>query len=254
MNEQSLDKASVINTIAQAVICSQDLNWPKIIQCMQSPLEADLTIMARAIQSFPDAPWADAFSKGQLRSKLWLIDELTKIQTSFSCVYTMGGWLGVLPWLMFRDQRMTVDKIRSFDLDPACQPPADKLNIDNTAKSWKFKAITENALTMVFSSDSTYELVGRKSNNTLSKPVHEKPDCIINTSCDHFDDIRSWIYKLPNNVPIVLQNTNTKHDDTHVAHVESVEEFMDSVNLRKVLFSGSLDLDTYKRFMVIGHK
>lgn len=252
--DESNDKLTMINTIAQAVVSSQALNWPKIIQCMQPPSLADLDLMVRAIQAFPQAPWADAFAKGQLRSKLWLIDELVKIKTNFSCIYAIGGWLGVLPWLIFRDDRITVDKIRSFDLDPSCQPPADKLNHDNTIQSWRFKAVTENALTMVYSPDGSYELVGKKANNTLSKQMHERPDCIINTSCDHFDDIRAWIYTLPYDVPIVLQNTNTKHDDTHVGHVDSLDEFVSKSALSTTVFSGELELDAYKRYMVIGYK
>ena len=60
----------------------------------------------------------DAFSRGQLQSKKWLIDVLNdkKIKIGNS-IYVCAGWYGVLPALLF--ERYDVEgNIWSFDIDP----------------------------------------------------------------------------------------------------------------------------------------
>jgi hypothetical protein len=183
-----------------------------------------------------------------------LIEELAKVKNDFLCVYVIGGWLGVLPWLMFRDNKITARDIRSFDIDPSCYRIADDLNIDSKINNWRFKAVTMDANAMKFSSDGYYNFIGEKANGNYSKAKPEKPDCIINTSCDHFSNLHKWIEILPHDVLIVLQNTNVSHDDTHVNCVNDIDEFINQSNLKNIFFSGTLDCGNYKRFMIIGKK
>jgi hypothetical protein len=243
-----------INVFVTSVLRSKDLNWPKILDAVDSPFKNDFSLISKAISTFPDAPWGDAWSKGQLISKSWLIKELTSIKTTLSCVYVMGGWLGVLPWMMFRSDGLNIDKIRTFDIDPTCYMIADKLNIDNKINNWKFKAITSDATQMKFSRNGCYDIEIQRFDGTTAGPWAEKPDCIINTSCDHFLNLAGWVKTLPKESLIVLQNTDAKHDDTHVGIVNTVEEFKLQANLSTVLFSGTLSLESYKRFMLIGYK
>lgn len=210
--------------------------------------------LIKAVTDHPDLPWKDAWSKGQLESKSWMLDQIANIQQSFDCVYVIGGWLGVLPWLMFNDSRFNVNVIKSFDIEPSCEQAADKLNIEKKMDAWKFKAVTEDAMNMRFSKEGVYEFVALKANGNFSKPKPEVPDCIINSSCDHFPDLQGWIQPLPSSSLLVLQNTNHAHDDTHVNCAESLEDFLKQASLTTVLYSGSLDMGFSKRFMIIGHK
>lgn len=254
MNVNSNNRVTNINTFVSSVLRSKDLNWPKILESVQSPFKDDYSLISKAVATYPDAPWQDAWSKGQIGSKLWLINELGKIQHTFSCVYIIGGWLGVLSWLLFRDSIISVNKIRSFDIDPSCHVVADRLNIDNKIDNWKFKAITADAMEMKYSSTGHYDIVMQRFDGTAIGPLPEKPDCIINTSCDHFENLDKWVAGLPKNSLIVLQNTDMKHDDTHVNIVNSIEDFKTQAKLGTVLFSGTLSLENYKRFMLIGHR
>lgn len=199
-------------------------------------------------------PWSDAWSTGQLKSKLWLLDELVKIKHEFSCIYVIGGWLGILSWLLLNDTRFCIEHVRSFDVDPLCEPAADRLNINDKMQAWKFKAITADAVKMKYSPEGYFDLVSIKSNGELSKPRTEKPDCIINTSCDHFEQLDMWIDSLPDESLIILQNTNVIHDDTHIGCAETLQDFEKQANLRRLIYSGELNLGEYKRFMLIGKK
>ena len=49
--------------------------------------------LCTAIKKYPDINWTDAFSKGQLLSKLWLIKELKSIDKNLGTVFVMGGWV-----------------------------------------------------------------------------------------------------------------------------------------------------------------
>lgn len=215
---------------------------------------ARIQSLVKAMSSYPDLPWIDAWSTGQIQSKLWILDELSNINRKFSCVYVMGGWLGVLPWLLLGDDRFSIGIIRSFDIDPACEPAADKLNIGDKMNSWRFKAVTADATQMKYSSDGYHDFVGVKSDGTYSKSRPEHPDCIINTSCDHFSNLDGWIASLPCDSLIVLQNTNIAHDDTHVNCVDTIDGFAKQAKLATLLYLGEIEISGYKRFMIIGKK
>ena len=60
----------------------------------------------------------DALSDGQLNSKLWLLDKIKGID--LGTVFICAGWYGVLATMMFEDENVYVDKIRSFDIDDSC--------------------------------------------------------------------------------------------------------------------------------------
>ena len=211
--------------------------------------------LVKTTTDYSSLPWKEAWSVGQISSKMWILDELEKIHsTSFECIYVMGGWLGVLSWLLLNDDRFTINKIRSFDIDPECEPAADRLNIDSKINDWKFKAVTADATNMSFSVDGFYDLVALKSTGAYSKPRPERPDCIVNTSCDHFKNLSTWISTLPTTSLLILQNTNVAHDDTHVNCVDNIEDFKAQANLTKLFYAGTLELDNYKRFMIIGYR
>src|SRR6056300_1487667 len=37
---------------------------------------------------------SDAFSRGQVNSKIWAMQELQKVQTDFNMIYVLGAWFG----------------------------------------------------------------------------------------------------------------------------------------------------------------
>ena len=82
----------------------------------------------------------DAFSNGQIDSKLWLCRELESLKWTSRLTHVYGGWYGVLAFLLLSREQFKVDKIENFDLDPACQQVADMINANWKLKDWKFKA------------------------------------------------------------------------------------------------------------------
>ena len=71
------------------------------------------------MQSFPSH--VDAWSSGQIGSKLWLCQELEKLpalENRPQTVWILGGWEGTLGFLMLARGKIPIEKLRSFDLDP----------------------------------------------------------------------------------------------------------------------------------------
>ena len=61
----------------------------------------------------------DCFSRGQIESKLWLVNELNKLDVELGTVFLCAGWYATLATMLF-ESNINVDKVRSFDIDPSC--------------------------------------------------------------------------------------------------------------------------------------
>lgn len=203
----------------------------------------------RAMKQNPEAPWQDIFSKGQIQSKIWLIQSLKDIEkTDLGTIFLVGGWVGLLPKMMLEDNELRIEKFRSFDIDPTCARTADLLNWNNL-EEWRFKAQTADALDLDYS---------RCIYNTLRAngdkvELEDSPDTIINTSCDHFDYTK-WFNKIPAGKLVIMQNTDYAHDPSHTHVVPFLKDFQKSVSFSKLLYSDELKLPTSTRFMMIGYK
>jgi len=169
----------------------------------------------------------DAFWSGQMKSKEWLIDNLEPFVTKPSRIEIHGGWVGVLASMIFQS-KIPARYIASVDIDPLCQHVATMMN-KIEEQDGKFKAITGDMCTV---------------------PVHG--DIIINTSCEHItqEQYNIWLGRMPINSLLVLQSNNYKIAE-HVRLAESVDDFAEQCKI-KVLWQGELQLQLYKRFMIIG--
>ena len=189
---------------------------------------------------------SDCLSWGQLKSKQWLIDHLPN---NLGTVFICSGWYATLAGMMFEQNPQNFNKIRSFDIDPTCAKIAESINRTYVIDSWKFKASTMDILNMQY---PTVFQTERADNSTLE--LTEMPDTIINTSCEHIENLNQWYDKIPKNILIVLQSNNYFSLPEHVNCVESLEEFNTQTPMSTVLYEGELDLGKYKRFMRIGYK
>lgn len=204
--------------------------------------------MKRTLTMFPESETAmvDAFSLGQLKSKLWLIENLPdKLGTVFVC----AGWYGTLASFMFERARDKFDKIRSFDIDSSCASVADNMNRPWVMDGWQFKASTMDIHAMEYpTTHTTYRADGS------SLQLTEMPDTIINTSCEHIKDFDRWYNKIPKGVMVILQSNNFFEVAEHVNCVNSYEEFESKTPIEHPFYGGHLELDKYTRFMRIGIK
>lgn len=175
----------------------------------------------------------DAFWRGQIASKEWLIEELIKQKQHIKpwpSIDIHGGWVGTLASLLFQSQ-LYISHINSIDIDPDCEDVALTMN-QMELESGKFRAITANMCT--FRSDA---------------------DVIINTSFEHItqDEYDLWLSGLPQNSLIVLQSNNYTLPE-HVRIAKDLEEFKKQSELEHIFYAGELELPLYKRFMIIGKK
>lgn len=193
----------------------------------------------------------DCFSRGQLQSKIWLIHELKKCKLELGTIYLCAGWYATLAVMLF-ECGLKIDKIRSFDIDPTCENIADNFNKPWFVDQWRFKAVTKNIMHITYN-EHWWESWST-ANNRMSKPICDKPDTIINTSCEHLPDFTGWYNKIPQGKLIVLQANNYHEVEEHVNTYNTVEEFSASAPMTTVLYQGELELKKYKRFMKIGFK
>jgi hypothetical protein len=178
---------------------------------------------------FPDANWDDALAYGQLASKAWLVEEVAKLDRTLGRVDILAGWLGTLSMLMFYDERLSLEHVTSFDIDPACQEIAHVLNAAPFA-SGRFSAATADIFDL--------ELTG---------------DTVINTSCDHIHPFATWYQRIPHGKLVILQNNDfVEADDTHTNTVRGLDEMIAQAPMSNVLFAGQREFPKYTRFMLIG--
>ena len=217
--------------------------------------------MKKMINRFEGDALTDAFSRGQLLSKLWLVDTVNELGLDLGeHTYVCAGWYGVLPALMF--ERLDIDgKIYSFDIDPSTDNPADTLNKEYIIENMTFKSFVFDVRELTFEKQVIPRNHYKYSDATAFEKQSglqeiEPPSCIINTSCEHIENFDEWWKTIPEGMLVIMQNNNfVEHDDETVVNtVNSQEEWSARLNLSETLFEGTLSLEKYDRYMCIGRK
>jgi hypothetical protein len=172
----------------------------------------------------------DAFWRGQIQSKEWLIETLTHhipIKTDPVSIEIHGGWVGVLASMLFQSH-IPIRRIVSLDIDPSCEPVATMMN-KIEEQDGKFRAITGDMCNLI-----------------------SVVDVVINTSCEHItqEQYETWLGKRNKDQLLVLQSNNYKIAE-HVRTADSLAEFIEQSQVN-VVWSGSLKTQLYDRWMIIG--
>lgn len=223
--------------------------WRSTVADPEQFMERYIAVLDNAASD--EVKWTDAFSYGQLNSKLWLIGQLQTLDVDLGKIWIMCGWIGTLAYLMIRtDNQLRFDHIRSFDIDPHCQPLADTLNRPDVMDGWKFKASTMDVNDLIY--DDCFWKTTKFNGET--ELMFGSADTIINTSCEHLDDFEAWFSKIPDGKLVVLQCNNSPDLDGHVNNMNSLYELSNRARCRRVYFKGALDCDLYERYMLIGRK
>lgn len=193
----------------------------------------------------------DFFSRGQIKSKLWLEEKASECLKSLGTVYLCAGWYATLGPMLFNSS-LTVRNIRSFDVDPSVHAIADLVNKEQEQDSWRFKSFELDIMNLGYAKGFKAPFV-----NAKGKSVHyllDKADTVINTSCEHIADFSKWYKKIPRGRTVILQSNNFVDIEEHVNSHSTLEEFVASAPMRKTMYEGHLDLGEYQRFMKIGIK
>ena len=61
-----------------------------------------------------------------------------------------------------------------------------------------------------------------------------------------------WFYNLPSDMMVCLQTNDYFSNEQHINCVESVDDALEKYQFSRVYYSGELDTQLYKRFMIIG--
>lgn len=197
-----------------------------------------------------DVAGKDAWSYGQLKSKFWLVKKLDEMDMDLGSVWILCGWVGTLPLLINHYKNMLRYKdIRSFDMDPRCAVLAETLNRPIVMDEWKFKATTRDVNTIRYD-DFNYETLRYDGSTEI---LFEKADTIINTSCEHLTS-DEWWDNIPSGRLVVLQSNNFFDHDDHTRPVSDIDEFISRYQMTEMMFTGEIDCNLYKRYMIIGKK
>jgi len=193
----------------------------------------------------------DAFSRGQIDSKIWLINTLMRLDQNLGRIWIMCGWIGSLAYLMFRKKTyLNFTSIRSFDIDPICADLADILNRQEVKQDWAFKASTADVMDLNYDDHFWYT---KKSDGSMEREFGSA-DTIINTSCEHLQDFDSWFARIPDNKLVILQCSNHESYDGHVNSMATIYDLSYRAKFKRLFFKGSLDCGEYQRHMLIGIK
>lgn len=170
----------------------------------------------------------------QIASKQWLAEALAQTYPRpEGPVWVLGAWYGVLGALLLDDDRLAVPGIVSLDIDPTCAPTAEILNHRHVATG-RFRAVTADMMAVDFAAQTP------------------APGLVINTSCEHLEDVPGWIATLPQGLPLVLQSNDYFREPDHRSCVPSLDAFREQAGLSEVWFEGARPTKNYTRFMLIG--
>lgn len=173
----------------------------------------------------------ESFWKGQVRSKVWLIENLQQYcLPTKNKIVIHGGWNGVLANLLF-NSKINISHITSIDIDPVCEEIATTVNKRQEMEG-RFTAVTADMV------DYKYDA-----------------DIIINTSLEHItqEQYEKWLENVPTIGRIVIQSNNYFDCDEHIRCSTDIDDFVKMSNITPH-FVDKLETPLYERYMMIGSK
>ena len=176
----------------------------------------------------------DSLNSSQLQSKLWLIEELNRIEIKVTNVCLIAGWYAqyVVPLLL--DTFPSIQLIENFEIDKDIREMTYRFN-KRFKDEDKYRVVIKNIMFKELSKEQDFDLV-------------------INCACEHMFPM--WKFREINEEqdPVyVLQSSDDDTHDDHINCVQSTDELIEQARIVDVLYSGSIKLHNgTTRFMVIG--
>ncbi len=180
---------------------------------------------------------SDAFSAGQVESKIWAAEELERVAAHIHIlrISILGGWYGLLHFILKARGKQAIEWCRSYDIDTSACSVANAINNAWECKEWSFRAYPKDANTVVYN-DGT--------------------NCVINTATEHFDS-DTWYNNIPSGTLCLFQGNDLELDD-HINQPIDLDDFKRKFPLETNLFEGTKEFNfgnlSYTRYMIIGHK
>ena len=182
----------------------------------------------------------DAWSHNQITSKMEvcrLLEQFVDAQNieKLPFIFLLGGWYGILAFMLRVRENLSIGKIESFDIDHAAVRSSDLINNKWEYEQWAFKAHHKDANRIYYNEEVLH--------------------CVINTSSEHFDS-DEWFTRIPTGSIVCLQSTDMEHDE-HINCVSSIEEFTKRYPLNETITSTygfSYPDKKFSRFTMVGIK
>ena len=196
----------------------------------------------------------DSFSRGQVKSKIWLVEELEKLGANLGNVVVLAGWMGQI--IDYFENRVEFVKARVVDMDEQSCIISDYFTNLDLLKEYRVKAVNENIFDLDLKLGGYYlPIVNFKKEEKKSYVEVFQPDTIINTSAEHMPD--DWYFNIQKKnferpPTVVIQSNNLFDVPEHVNCVHSVDHMKKKYPMSEVLYEGELQLQGYKRVMLIG--
>jgi len=188
--------------------------------------------LVASIESAPFVNWRDALSRNQIKSKLWLLENMQKRDwlKEDTKILLVGGWIGILPLLISAGGHK-INTIINVDSDPTVHVPAKILN---ESPYFEFITIKEDI-------------------RSLDIPDHDyKNYIVVDTIVEHFADHGDWLKSLPRETKVVLQGNDMFDVADHVNCHHDLDEFVVSCDVSILHYQGFKELNDCTRFMLLG--
>tara|TARA_B100000085_G_scaffold78248_1_gene70355 strand:+ start:822 stop:1481 length:660 start_codon:yes stop_codon:yes gene_type:complete len=173
----------------------------------------------------------DQYSSGQLESKRWAIDELNNCApiSQEDLVVVIGGWYGLMSHMLCESG--VTNTIIDYEIDETCIDLHYKLKVHDN---------------IMIEYQDGFEIFDSREHNGNDK-------VIICTACEHIDgdDLYGYVAMKNPKSTILLQSNNMHNIDSHVNCHDSLDDFIDSLPLDKILYKGAKRIGDYERYMVI---
>lgn len=181
----------------------------------------------------------DAFSHGQVYSKLWLCEQLEPFIKEKSRVLILGSWYNILGFMLNCRKPNYYTEIRGLDIDPEATNVANKIN-----GAW----VIDNPTIFNETGDANYY-------------EYQGYDVVINCSGEHFQSTK-WFDRLPSNILVCIQSTNIVDENPPWLISQPTPDFNSFIQkypLTNPLFANSKQIQYknntgYDRYMMIGYK
>tara|TARA_B100001094_G_C18178816_1_gene799587 strand:- start:1100 stop:2053 length:954 start_codon:yes stop_codon:yes gene_type:complete len=193
----------------------------------------------------------DHFSRGQMKSKCWMVEQLNEVfpNTYLGVVAHYGGWYATVAKNIFNNFKVT--NYYNLELDQQCIEIADDFNYEQYHNKWQFKSVEKDCGSITYDENKSFNVqIANQQHNMVN--VNIKPNIVINTSCEHMNE--DWFHNLPDGMLVCLQTNDYFSNEQHVNCVNGLNEAKAKYPLKEILYEGEIETWLYNRFMLIGEK
>ena len=241
-----------LNIILSHYIGYEHINHRKVLQYVAHCIDSNYIkkISSWSIKWQHRANLNEHFSRGQMKSKCWMVAELSEIYSDgyLGTVAHYGGWYATVAQNIF--EKFRVKNYYNLEVDPECIDISDDFNYEQTV-GWKFKSTVQDVSNIVWKDNNSFDIkIKNLANNMVTTNV--KPDLIINTSCEHMNE--DWFNNIPTGTVVCLQTNDYFENEQHSNCCRDLADVIAKYPMNEIYYSGEIDTQLYNRFMLIGEK